>query len=1122
MSRARKGAPSSVFIPMMLVVTLATGAGVYWGVPLGVIAWVGMVATAFMEPPMIYTGPRGRDGLPTPLPGEEARARVFNLCLRLRFALFFPPLPGLKVRLSWLFAIGAGCATTWQTYHPQLYVWLPVDRWHVKVASGVLMWIVVAKAIDTWRITTPSPIPKPPITLWDAIKGPVYVHPLALAFGLFAAGGLYVYANTSVLTVVGVGFMTSVATYGFATFSRVLGPWKKLCALHTEWRTRWETLLKNETPGIVDATEVGPFEVFTFSAPPGMAASEMMSWSSKLEALMGGACHVTLLPCFALDASGKEIRTLPHPSQFRVVTRPQGLSVEVCDPLVDVQIATLGIEVAFAKAVDSFSNGAPRYLIASIDNAAGEGSSTACWYVQVAGPEFTYLKDHYQPYIAIADGSVVVDDRYLQAAVVTRMDGLVINPESMLAKDISRINAYRDKDPLEMVHNAIEEDEWKTRWGAIKSIGSVNPPSPQFPFRQVERLAGATITSMPFMGRQGVPPERFAKIEPELKTTLGSAPFVSVVGYMPNGERHPQAIVVRWSNSALPSSPVALSGGRGEAASWVLAGIINKAFDDAKLPRPELLEAICLTSRSRSGNLWRCKVRLYDGVTLEDVRLRSAKLGASMAVPWMRAGEDGDDPSNIVLMCGGHYRGVSIVNPAHMEECARLEWAFAWRDAGVKGVGGQLPDIQSQGVLEDNTDVEELFFTIPAGKSLRDAKMASDKLKSATGNAFVSIEASEDPTVMRVLACKDDPMPTFAGVNYDLIESLDSTFPFSTGVEGSAIAWDPLLDPHILVAGTTGGGKSNFVQVFSYPMFLHGWQVVVIDPMKRGGDFRMYTPWLSGLATTMVEGRAMIEAVYAEVQRRIDLYVLHGGVSIDDIPEDERPPRMLVVIDEFNGVIGLSKPDPPVDSSPEAAMAFALKQADFAASRAIGDYAGRIVTQARSAGVHLMLAAQRLTAKTLEHVKGGEALRTNMARVLLGKATYGEKASVLREPDNAPDMGEMVPRGRGIFESVVNPVCLIQTWFDADSSVEFPKRLEKVRGEPVLLDYMVHMPTSEVTYEGQEVEGEVDLGVLDFDFELPGEQVPIVEEEVPVAPPIVEVVEAVSQQLQWYEQDPFA
>lgn len=54
---------------------------------------------------------------------------------------------------------------------------------------------------------------------------------------------------------------------------------------------------------------------------------------------------------------------------------------------------------------------------------------------------------------------------------------------------------------------------------------------------------------------------------------------------------------------------------------------------------------------------------------------------------------------------------------------------------------------------------------------------------------------------------------------------------------------------------------------------------------------------------------------------------------------------------------------------------------------------------------------------------------TNLARVLLGKTTPGDRMSALRVPEDYPDMGEAIGKGRGVWESLDESMKMIQVWY---------------------------------------------------------------------------------------------
>jgi hypothetical protein len=85
-------------------------------------------------------------------------------------------------------------------------------------------------------------------------------------------------------------------------------------------------------------------------------------------------------------------------------------------------------------------------------------------------------------------------------------------------------------------------------------------------------------------------------------------------------------------------------------------------------------------------------------------------------------------------------------------------------------------------------------------------------------------------------------------------------------------------------------------------------------------------------------------------------------------------------------------------------------------------------------------------AASLEAVPGGGDLKSNLSRLLLGPTSQGERMSALRAFDQAPDPGETMPTGRGVWESSIRTGVLIQAWYApaAQLGEELAKRLDSL------------------------------------------------------------------------------
>ena len=173
--------------------------------------------------------------------------------------------------------------------------------------------------------------------------------------------------------------------------------------------------------------------------------------------------------------------------------------------------------------------------------------------------------------------------------------------------------------------------------------------------------------------------------------------------------------------------------------------------------------------------------------------------------------------------------------------------------------------------------------------------------------------------------------------------------------------------PHVLVAGTTGAGKSELLRslVVGLATRLSPEQVTFVLIDYKGGstfDACVELPHVVGLVTDLDErlGTRALRSLHAELRRRerllrdvgaMDLssYRLVAAESADSTHKAVRLPRLVVVIDEF--------------------ATLAVQQPDF-----IGALLG-IAQRGRSLGVHLVLATQRPSGVISDDIRANTNLR---------------------------------------------------------------------------------------------------------------------------------------------------
>lgn len=206
--------------------------------------------------------------------------------------------------------------------------------------------------------------------------------------------------------------------------------------------------------------------------------------------------------------------------------------------------------------------------------------------------------------------------------------------------------------------------------------------------------------------------------------------------------------------------------------------------------------------------------------------------------------------------------------------------------------------------------------------------------------------------------------------------------------------------PHALVAGTTGSGKSEFLQswVASLATRLSPREITfVLVDYKGGAAFAECArlPHTVGLITDLepTQAERALASLDAELTRRERLLGASGAPDIDK-HRGEPLPRLMIVVDEFRML---------AEEQPEA-LAHLM----------------RIAAVGRSLGVHLVLATQRPGGIVSADIKANVNLR-----IALRVRDRIDSEDVLGVPD-AVDLPETAP-GRALARTGGSPARAFQT-----------------------------------------------------------------------------------------------
>jgi len=234
-------------------------------------------------------------------------------------------------------------------------------------------------------------------------------------------------------------------------------------------------------------------------------------------------------------------------------------------------------------------------------------------------------------------------------------------------------------------------------------------------------------------------------------------------------------------------------------------------------------------------------------------------------------------------------------------------------------------------------------------------------------------------------------LPSTASFAWSVIDDGSwGEIPFGTDGFGRPVIADLSANPHVLVVGKTGSGKSIQLEAFIYAALVHGFELAMVDPTKRGLDFRWARPYVrpgGWGCQTYSDALTVIRSCYDEGRRRLDVLDSLDCPKWTALTPAQRTQHginpILCVVDEGTSLAKLEpvmRTLPPDD--PERMEAEALNN-DKSRIMAI---IGKIARELRFVGVHLVFGTQRFSVADIGDGAGG--LRENLGvRILLGRAS---------------------------------------------------------------------------------------------------------------------------------------
>lgn len=258
-----------------------------------------------------------------------------------------------------------------------------------------------------------------------------------------------------------------------------------------------------------------------------------------------------------------------------------------------------------------------------------------------------------------------------------------------------------------------------------------------------------------------------------------------------------------------------------------------------------------------------------------------------------------------------------------------------------------------------------------------------------------------------------------------VIEDSALKLPYAVDEDGNVIYWNlapNAVEPHMLVVGTTGSGKTVLINGLLLEACRRGWQVFACDPKRI--EFLGLRDWPNvAMVATYVESMVAVIHHLHEVMEDRYKEIENGSKTEDDFEP------VFLLLDEFRNF-----------HRQVAAWYAATKVRGMPSKCPVLEEVAAIAEKGRSAHVHLVIGTQRPDAEWL----GGALRDLFKSRASLGRLSP-QGAMMMWE---APNIGVAVPKnfpGRATVAGLDGHPVEAQTFWTPD-----PRRVRKVEDQEIL------------------------------------------------------------------------
>ena len=323
----------------------------------------------------------------------------------------------------------------------------------------------------------------------------------------------------------------------------------------------------------------------------------------------------------------------------------------------------------------------------------------------------------------------------------------------------------------------------------------------------------------------------------------------------------------------------------------------------------------------------------------------------------------------------------------------------------------------------------------------RNTSSVSTRVSTIPGRNTVGIEIPNG---------KRDDVVLSEIIGSDSFQKKEIKLPIALGksISGSPIVADLASMPHLLIAGTTGSGKSICINtIISSLLYKHGpdnCKLILIDPkMLELSSYEGIPHLLSPVITDAKKATSALSWTVKEMENRYKLMSSEGVRNIDGYNQKHKlkMPYIVVVVDEMSDLMLIS-------------------------SREIESYVQKLSAMARAAGIHIIMATQR---PSVDVITG--TIKANFpTRISFQVSSKIDSKTILGEQGAEQLLG----KGDMLFMSSANKIFRIHGPYVSEGDLEKITSFLRSQGNPDYIEEITTIQDSS-TADGESNEGQDEL-----------------------------------------------